>query len=227
MMKLADSFLQIFDKTKAFVSADSSSTHWIITEKNSDAGIKRLFVDMNKAEYIAFDDMLCRSMPNITTQRSSIIEDSECDGIAMAEKDGRLLFIFCDLKPTFDTCKIIKAFKQDLLSFLKIKMLLSICNGFNFDDCDIDFIVACKCFATDEKRTEFISRLQMKQIAKVDAFTSRILFPLLENGEKCVKLGDFPQIAGLDINPCIKNKKVKLRLLMSSNYTDDFVKYSI
>ena len=51
-MKLADSFLQIFDKTKAFVSADSSSTHWIITEKNSDAGIKRLFVDMNKAEYI-------------------------------------------------------------------------------------------------------------------------------------------------------------------------------
>jgi len=84
-MKLADSFLQIFDKTKAFVSADSSSTHWIITEKNSDAGIKRLFVDMNKAEYVAFDEMLCRSMPNITTQRSSIIEDSECDGIAMAE----------------------------------------------------------------------------------------------------------------------------------------------
>ena len=227
MMKLADSFLQIFDKTNTSISAKSPDLVWCVVETAPDAGIKRLFVDMNKADYVAFNELLCKSMPNITTQRSSNIEDSECDGIAMAEKDGRLLFIFCDLKPTFDTCKIIKAFKQDLLSFLKIKMLLSICNGFNFDDCDIDFIVACKCFATDEKRTDFISRLQMKQIAKVDAFSSKILYPLLLNGEKCVRLGDFPQIAGLDINPCIKNKKVKLRLLMSSNYADDYVNYSI
>lgn len=227
MMRIADSFLQIFDKTNTYISAKSPAPIWTITETNPRAGIKRLVVDINGADYVAFDELLCKSMPNITTTRSSIIEDIECDGIAIAEKNGLACLIFCDLKPRFDTCKIMKAFKQDLMSFLKIRMLLSICDGFNLDDYDINFIVACKCFETEDKRTEFISRLQMKQIAKVDAFSSKILYPLLLNGEKRVKIGDFPQIANLDINSDIKNKEIKLRLLTSNNYTDDFVKYSI
>lgn len=226
-MRTADSFLQIFDKTNTSISAKSPDLVWCVVETAPDAGIKRLEVDMRNADYFAFDDSLCKNIPRVTSGISSSLKDSECDGIAIIEKDNRSLMIFCDLKPTFDTKKIRKGFSQDLFSFIKLHMLLSICNNYELDDFDIDFIVACKCFENIAKRADILSRVQNNQIVDKDYFINSLLYPLIKNGEKCVRLGDFPQIAGLDINPGIKNKKVKLRLLTSSNYTDDFVKYSI
>ena len=141
----------------------------------------------------------------------------------MIRKDDEDIMLFCDLKSSFDTKNIKKGFSQDLLSFIKLHMLLSLCDGYNLDEIKIDFIVTCKCFENEVKKADILSRVHSGLIANKDVFINAILYPLLVKGEKCIKLGDFPQIAGLDINPDIKNKKVKLRLLTSSNYADDFV----
>lgn len=226
-MKTADSFLQIFDKTRGCISADTSSSVWAVTETERKAGIKRFLIDMNKAEYVAFDDKLCKDKLHMPANVSSYFKDSNCDGIALIRKDDENLMVFCDLKASFDTKDIKKGFAQGLFSFIKLHTLLSLCNNYNLVEFNIDFIVVCKCFENEAKRADILLRVQDGQIADKDIFINAILYPLLKNGEICVKLGDFPQIAGLDINPCIKNKKVKLRLLMSSNYADDFVNYSI
>lgn len=222
-MRIADSFLQIFDKTNTNISAKSPVPVWTVVETKSSAKIKRLIIDINGAEYVAFNDQVSKNMTNITTDRSTILEDSECDGIAIIKRENNLCLLFCDLKSKFNNHKIIKALNQDLASFLKMYMLLSVCNGFKLSKCSIDFIVACKCLENDNVKADMLSRLNSIQMANIYSFDGIVLYPLLKNGEICVKLGDFPQIAGLDINPCIKNKKVKLRLLMSSNYADDFV----
>ena len=226
-MKLADSFLQIFDKAKGCISADTSSSVWVVTETERKAGIKRLNVDMNKAEYIAFDDKLCREKLHLPVNISTHFKDSNCDGIALIRKGDENLMFFCDLKAAVDTKDIKKGFAQNLFSFIKLHMLLSLCNNYNLTEFNIDFIVVCKYFENSAKKADIFSRVQSGQIADKDVFINAILYPLLKNGEICVKLGDFPQIESLDINPCIKNKKVKLRLLMSSNYADDYVNYSI
>ena len=106
-------------------------------------------------------------------------------------------------------------------------MLLSICDGFELNDIDIDFIVACKCFKDENKRDNFFHKLHLDLIADKDNFNTKILNSLLTKREKCVQLGDFPNMSSIDIHPNIRNKKIKLRLLMSENFSDDFVNYSI
>lgn len=227
MMRIVDSFLQVFDRTHTHISAKSPAPVWTVVETKSSAKIKRLIIDVNGAEYVAFDDWVSKEMPNITTDRSTILENSECDGIAIIKREDNLCLLFCDLKSKFNNHKIIKALNQDLASFLKMYMLLSVCNGFELSNCNIDFIVACQCFENDNVKADMLSRIHSIQMENINSFDGVILYPLLMNGEVCVKLGDFPQVACLDINPIIKNKNVKLRLLTSSNYSDDFVSYRI
>lgn len=226
-MRTADSFLQIFDKTNTSISAKSPDLVWCVVETAPDAGIKRLEVDMRSADFVAFDDSLCKNIPRVTSGISSSLKDSECDGIALIRKNDEDIMVFCDLKRSLDTKNIKKGFSQDLLSFIKLHMLLSLCNNYNLAEFKIDFIVTCKCFENEAKRADILLRVQNNQIVDKDYFINSLLYPLIKNGEKCVRLGDFPQIAGLDINPCIKNKNVKLRLLTSNNYADDFVNYRI
>lgn len=227
MMKIADSFLQIFDKTKHHISSSSPEILWTIKEVSCDASIKKLHVKIGGLDFYAFDERLTKGMGHITNTRSTILEDKECDGIAFVEDLDKCRLIFCDLKSKFDSKKINHGFNQDLMSFLKMHMLLSICDGYELKDFDIDFIVACKCFEDDNKQDSFLHMLQSKQIADSDSFNTNILTSLLTKGEKCVKIGDFPNMSNINIHPSIKDKKIKLRLLMSNNYNDDFVNYSI
>lgn len=226
-MKIADSFFNIFDLTKNCISSSSPNATWTVTEGSCDASIKKLNINIGKADFYAFNERLTKGMSHITTCKSSKLEDKECDGIAFVEVSGKRRLIFCDLKSTFDSNKVKNGFNQNLMSFLKIYMLLSICDGFELNDFDIDFIVACKCFKDENKRDNFFHKLHSDLIADKDNFNTKILYSLLTKREKCVQLGDFPNMSSIDIHPNIRNKKIKLRLLMSENFSDDFVNYSI
>ncbi len=226
-MRIADSFLQIFDLTRKNISYCSPSKIWTVTENTPNAGIKNLHINMGGLDFCAFNEDLTKGMKHITTDRSSILFDKECDGIAFIENTGKKRIVFCDLKSTFDSGKVRYGFYQNLISFLKMHMLLSICNGYDLMDFDIDFIVACKCFANKNKKENFIHLLQSNQIKGADKFDRNIFYSLIEEGEKCIKIGDLPKISSIDIHPNIRNKKIKLRLLMSEKFSDDFVNYSI
>lgn len=91
----------------------------------------------------------------------------DCDGIFCIEEAGKLILYVCELKSSFTSYNITKAKDQIVGSFLKTLHMLSMLQGFNYDDIEMrGLIIAYKpnverlsSFKSDNRKDAFCIQL--------------------------------------------------------------------
>lgn len=224
-MTINNSFPVIFDKVHSISCYNGNPCKWTIVENSNSSKIKYLHVYFTSDDYICFDEKVVKKMPDLTKSRSSLLLDDDCDGIGIFQKGTGTYFLFVDLKSNFDTNKIQHGFIQGLSSFFKLHSMLSLCDGYNIDDTNIEFVVACCCFQNKDKESEVIHWMWKQNELDSKSFVSKVAYPLYQSGSIIIKIGEIPQFSSLPFNNHIINKEVKLTLVRSSDYGHDFAEY--
>lgn len=227
MMKLTESYRKIFDRVTTIACAEEAPNLWMVSECKPSSRLKQLRVHFTADSYVFFDDTVCKNMPDITKFRTSHIKDDECDGIGIFQSGVGTTMVFVDLKSNFNTTKIQHGFSQGLTSFVKLHTMLSLCDGYNLSETSLEFVVACCCFPDEDKETKTLDWMLRQRTSEPDSFVSRVAYPLYEKGCIQVRIGDFPQLSSLPLNMEIYNKSVKLSLVRSACYTDNYADYSL
>lgn len=201
-----------------------TNNQWEIVENSNTATVKHLRIYQNDSCFFTYTDNLFKGM-SVFSKRSSYLVDSDCDGFAYVYKDNsnKEQLLFADLKSRFSIQKIKEAYKQMIYSFLKLFAMQSICNGYSIDDQEIEMIVACKCFE-NQVQEEFVNNEILKGQQIDDKFLG-LLYKLINNQHAIIKLNDFPPFKDIPLNESIKNKEIKITLVLTNSYNEDTVTY--
>lgn len=226
-MKITESYLRVFNQVPRKDCVVGSPNEWAIVEKKPTAKVKRLSVYFCSDNYLCFDERAVDGMDDLTTKRTSFIDDEKCDGIGFFQKGDKTTMVFVDLKSNFDTGKIQHGFSQGLTSLLKMHSMLSLCEGYDLGNINLEFVVACCCFPNEDKETEICDWMLRESTAKPDSFVSRVAYPLYEKGSISVKIKDFPQMEKAPFCRELMEQDVKLTLIRTAKYTDDYATYTI
>lgn len=226
-MKITDSYPAIFDQVATISCGDGSTCVWTVSESNPSSKIQQLRVSFNASDYLCLDERATKNMSDITTARTSHFHDDECDGIGIFTADTGTKMVFVDLKSNFDLNKIQHGFSQSLASFIKLHSMMSLCDGYSLADFSVEFVVACCCFPDEDKETKTLDWMLRQRTIAPGSFVAKVAYPLYDKGSIEVKLGDFPQLVALPLHVDLYEKKVKLTLVRSTNYADNFAAYSL
>lgn len=159
---LIDDFLKLYDKMLPKTVYNS----WSVNEKNNSASLTELIIVAEKATFKGFDQNLTKDMFCITEKRSSFLQNFECDGFAFFLRDDEKRLIFVELKSTYDTKDIRKAFSQLTASLFKMIMMLSLCSDFSLT-IPIHFIIACQCFKDEMQKAKVLEFMdKQEQLSK-------------------------------------------------------------
>lgn len=220
MVQINDSFSKIYNTQ----NCTKTNNNWEIIENSNTAGVKHLLIHQNDSCFISYTDKLFKGM-SAFTERSSFLVNSDCDGFAYVYKDNsnKEQLLFADLKSRFSIQKIKEAYKQMIYSFLKLFVMQSICNGYSIDNQEIEMVVACKCFE-DQEQEDSVNNIILKGKQIDDNFLG-LLYKLINNQHAIIKLNDFPPIKDIPLNESIKNKEIKITLVLTNSFNDDTVTY--
>lgn len=201
---------------------------WIVSEKDAGAFFRRLTIRNTGCVFHEVCNPFYKGIKNTTEDRSTLLWDSDCDGVCEISITGKMHYVFVDLKSNFDIQKIHNAFLQDLHTFLKLHTMLSLCEGYDLNNSVIDLVVACKTFKNKAQEDKILDILLEKTALPEDSFEKIFLNDLI-NGEnpKTCSLCDFKTIKDLPFHPDIKHTKVRVHLVLSENYADDSSVYTL
>lgn len=213
-MDVFNSFCKIFDKCQVITSDDN----WKVSESNQQASFKTLVIQNTGNKFYSIENSTYKNMTCIT-QKSSFFEDKDCDGVALTEIEGKTIFILSELKSSLDSCDILKAYKQIVFTYLKLYMMLSLCQGFDVDDWIIIGIIACHPPKNDDQKTQlYLEYLNIEEgTSKLDVkYLLRLLF------EKKIEtsLGKINFVQNIPFNEQLKNLKISLYLKTSDSIND-------
>jgi hypothetical protein len=226
-MKITESFPSIFDRVPKVPCSVGNLNLWTVNERNASCKIKQLRVSFTANDFLCLDEVATKQMQDVTTSRSSFFVDDECDGIGIFQTEAGITMVFVDLKSNFDTNKIQHGFAQSLASLIKMHSMLSLCDGYNLADTSLEFVVACCCFPDEDKETKVLDWMLRQRTSDPGSFVAQVAYPLYDKGSIQVKIGDFPQLSTLPLNGDLYNKNVKLTLVRSAQYTDNYVDYTL
>ena len=226
-MRIIDSYPKVFNQVVPQTCISGNPCQWDINEFNSSAKMKQLRIFFSKCDYLCFDEKVVKGMGSMFSGRTSNLEDDDCDGIGIFQNGDWVRMYFVDLKSGFDIDKIQHGFVQSLNSFFKMHAMMSLCEGYHISGTKLEFIVACKCFQDNEKETKTCDWMLRKRTADPESFAAKVAYPLYRNGSMNIKIKDFPEVAILPFSNEIRDCVVKLTLVRTANYLDEYAIYNI
>lgn len=241
-MSLSSSFSQIYDKTNAWSLKHNNPNTLEIIEPNSIElsptdptypKTHKLILSCPGREIIGYGNRLVQGITHTTTGRSTILEDKDCDGIAIIESNGKVELVFAELKSTFSIQELTYATYQMLNSFLKMHSMFALCDEYNIDNVNVSFILACQNYK-DEKQEATVAEIASEsQRANIEGFKGEVLGSIISGSRYCdIKLSKIGQIDKefnkhdevphyLNKYPfaqSIKDKKVRIYLALSDTF---------
>ena len=176
-MSAAKAFLTVYDKVGKVAFADCRQSYdtYEVNEHEDDATMTKLKVTMPQAEFIAFNHRLVKNMKDFTEHRTSLIQDTDCDGLAFMMYNGQESIVATELKSRFSTQKIKYAFTQITFSFLKLHAMLSLCQDYDIDNMPLHFVVACKCFEHKRQEETILNIVEKAKMADPTSFEAYFL----------------------------------------------------
>lgn len=224
------SFVELFNKVTnpSFANKETKIGSFEVKEYNTGDSLvplSLLRVEQNDTEFTSFNHCLVHEMKDITEKRTSIIHDSDCDGIAFVNHGTSDGLILVELKSQFSTKKIKDAFSQMICSFLKLHAMLSLCKNYSIDSISIQFIAACQCFEDEIQEDGVYNRLNMAERSAKATFEGSFMRKLIEKHNIEVKLGDVTDLWGVPLNSSLTNKQLTLSLQMTKKYGDTSAVY--
>lgn len=219
-MSLSNTFTTIFDKAINNGHAQEYNNKWIVDEHEQNATMTHLEVTAD-GKFLGFDQSLVKGIKDTTTKMSSKLEDKDCDGIAFLNDNSKKEhLVFAELKSSFDIERIACAFRQIIMSFIKMHAWLSLCKDYNLSEMKVHFITACKCYKDNNQEDSVRLRISQAQQLGKNTFESKFLKPLLDNHNIKVKLSSFGDIKKLPFHDCISEKEVNMYLQLTANFQD-------
>ena len=226
-MSLSDSFMNMFEKANNLAGTGKSQNIWKVVEHEASATMKQLEVNAN-GTFWGFNHEIVKNVKDITTRMSSTLEDKDCDGVAfLLDNAQQEHLVFVELKSNFDIKKIIGAFHQITMSFIKMHAWLSLCKGYDIDQLKVHFITACKCYKDKDQEVEVMHRISQAQQLKKDTFETKFLKPLLKKQSLKVDLSSFGDIKKKPFHNSICNKEIVMYLQLTAQYSNSKTKVDL
>lgn len=222
-MDLHESLLKIYDKRSFCFSEHMDRCE--IEEHDKCASFHHLYIQNAGAQLRKFDTNYVKDFKNSTENISSVLKDSNCDGVVFIKgKDEKLHFVFTELKSKQTADNLKKAFKQVIFTFIKYHQLLSICSDYDISNITIDFVLSCHAADNNEYAETYLD-VQSEQILIADAptkqFVADMLPVLMNNKSYSFKLKDVDILNSYPFNQYIIEKSIKMHLATSITSTDD------
>ncbi len=214
-MPVSDVFCQIFDNLSKTCTPYKGNGPWCIHESDKSAKLTDLDVQGFNLSFVGFDQGITKCMPSITSNRSTIFKDLECDGVAFVIRGSKEKLLFVELKSKYDALPIINAIKQMCFSFLKMHAMLALCSGYTLQNLDVCFCVATGCAvnkAEEDKLKFYLSKALQSPNAREFALRLQELFRY-----RMIEIAFADLLKKEDILPTlhddIKKKMVKVHLV--------------
>lgn len=215
-MKMIDSIHSIYDKKRSAFISGCNTFEFI--EDTPNATFKKLVVKSSCLFDVIKNDFY-KGLSAITTDRSSFLQDKDCDGVVICDNSGTTQLVFIDLKSSFKQDNIEKAFKQDFFTFIKLHLLLSLCKGYSIRECYIVCYVACPRYTSQEEVyiKDNISMTEEKGDSLINKCLKEYFFGT--NDFHC-KIKDIPYIANKMINEDILSIDIHFKIYTTKHYSD-------
>ena len=152
-MSVAEAFKDIFGQDTVVEFEDT----WNIRESRKDATFNLLQVNNPGESFSVINPVVYSG--NIWLGDAGWMNDKNCDGAALTRNNGKDYVILVELKSTLDSTKIIAAYEQIVQSFVKLQMMLSVCQDYDMHNYDIVGVIACKPAKNKDQETKFHQEL--------------------------------------------------------------------
>lgn len=206
-MNVFDSFQKIFNKCPIAVLDDQ----WSVQETDSCALFRTLTIQNTGKAFFVFEKGSYANMSCISSKRSSFLEDKDCDGVALTEIGGKKILILSELKSSLDSLDVLKAYKQIVFTYLKLYMMLSLCQDFDIDNWSVVGIIACHPPKGEDQKT----KLQLEYL-NIEESASRpdvkCLVRLLFENKIETSLSNIPFTQNLPLNDQLQRGKFNICL---------------
>lgn len=221
---MIDSLPAIFDKhTNSFRKGRSV---WEILEKVKDKKInlKKVTI-LGSGVFNIIENPFYKSWGHVTTDRSTYLKDSDCDGVAFYINDHEKKLIFIDLKSSLSSTNLKKSLTQNFFSFLKLQMAFAICRDYSIDDYDILFIMACPVCDEATKSNILDNISQYEMLGDNYYLNDCLKLFFLEEKDWSCKFSGLP-FANENLHCDILNKEFTFKILTTQNTDDKELEYS-
>lgn len=219
------SFCQILDK-----GIWSSPLHqtWNISESNTNASFRSLDITFQGA-LLALDKASYQGIYGaVNTKISTKIEDRDCDGFAVygvgAGEDERVqkAIVAVEMKSSFDSYDLMKAYKQLVYTYLKMHSLLSFCDGYHCLEYKIIGVIACHPPKDEGKYLASIhARKNSGENVLPDLRFMDTMYQANSAGScHMIPLSKVSFLQNLPLHPDLRNKTLHLYLHLTSGVND-------
>ncbi len=207
-MGVIDSLRDIYDKMPLSESDDA----WVVKEQDKGATFNKLDIQNCGGKFYVIDNSAYKKLDDMITRNSTFLQDEDCDGVASTNVKGNTNFVMAELKSNLASEKIQKAYKQIVFTYLKLFMMMSICQNTDVGKYEIMGIIACHP-PKDTDQEDFL-KLQYLNIEEI-APDIKCLVKLYYEGKIECEFGKIYFIKDKKLPDFLKNKKFTLYLKTS------------
>lgn len=223
MMRLIENIRDIYNQHQ-FVTTHSNVVS-VLEQNNADT--KQIDIFRANTDFYLLSQSFYKGQPNITTDKSNLLRDKDCDGVIFYEDQHAEQYLLgVELKSGFSDGEIKGGYSQIIYTFLKIYTLLSICNDFDFGKYKMTAYLACQPIKDKAEESRIVYNLHMKQMAG-DAFSisdnviyNYIFAPQKEVRLKIKDIGLIKRYFKQNISQDILNQEIIFRLYTVPMYGD-------
>ena len=218
--------MQIIDSIKSVFDRKSNCCHivnseWVLTESDAGATFLKMTFHYANAEFGTITNDFYKGVGNVTCDRSTYLKDKDCDGVSfICDGDVRKLFLV-DMKSSFNENNIFDAYKQDFFTFLKMHMMLSLCAGYNLQDWEVNYYVACPPCKSEAEAASIKDNIMMNEQIGQDRFIDRCIKEYFYGGSDYIcNIFETPLCNGKQLHESIQNSTIHFHIFCPDNPDD-------
>ena len=216
-MQIIDSLHSIFDKQAT--NCKRCNSIYEISEKSKSATFNKLSICKDNSLLGVIENNFYKGLSKITHERSSFLLDKDCDGAVFYEEEDTLVLLLVDLKSSFHENEIFSAYKQDFFTFMKLHMMLSLCENYNPQHLKIICYAACP--PCDKNSSDNIKdNLFMKEQLEDERFIDKCLKAYLYTKKFSCTIRDIPFVENKRLHENILTIPVEFRIYTPEHKED-------
>lgn len=226
-MRLIDNINALYDgdhKTNLPFITNHKGTVSVYEPGNADT--KQVDICKNGIDFYLLNSTFYKGQADLTINKSTLLKDSDCDGVIFYEEDGQQYILNVELKSGFSGEEIRSGYKQIYFTLLKLYTLLSICEDFDFSKYRITAYLVCQPVKDENEESQILHNLlEKKTSGEALTITDQVIHNYLIKSDNVVKCkirdnGLTKSVLKQNLSMEILNQTITYRLFTMPNLGD-------